>query len=51
MDSFATAFAEAGALLVSFDPDFLSIVRLSLRVSLTAVALACLIGFPLVPDH
>jgi tungstate transport system permease protein len=47
MDSFATAFAEAGALLVSFDPDFLSIVGLSLRVSLTAVALACLIGFPL----
>ncbi len=47
MDSFATAFVEAGALLVSFDPDFLSIVGLSLRVSLTAVALACLIGFPL----
>ena len=47
MNSFATAFAEAGALLVSFDPDFLSIIGLSLRVSLTAVALACLIGFPL----
>ncbi|MBO21929.1 MAG: ABC transporter permease [Rhodospirillaceae bacterium] len=47
MDIFVTAFTEAGALLVSFDPDFLSIVGLSLRVSLTAVALACLIGFPL----
>ena len=47
MDTFVTAFAEAGALLVSFEPDFLSIVGLSLRVSLSAVALACLIGFPL----
>ena len=47
MDTFVTAFAEAGALLVSFDPDFMSIVGLSLRVSLSAVALACLIGFPL----
>lgn len=47
METFVTAFAEAGALLVSFDDDFLSIVGLSLRVSLSAVALACLIGFPL----
>ena len=47
METFVTAFSEAGALLVSFDRDFLSIVGLSLRVSLSAVALACLIGFPL----
>ncbi|MBS29040.1 MAG: ABC transporter permease [Alphaproteobacteria bacterium] len=47
METFVTAFSEAGALLVSFDADFLSIVGLSLRVSLTAVAIACLIGFPL----
>ena len=47
METFVTAFSEAGALLISFDPDFLSIVGLSLRVSLSAVALACLIGFPL----
>jgi tungstate transport system permease protein len=47
METFVTAFSEAGALLISFDRDFLSIVGLSLRVSLSAVALACLIGFPL----
>ncbi|HCP00862.1 MAG: ABC transporter permease [Alphaproteobacteria bacterium] len=47
MDTFVTAFAEAGALLVSFDLGFLSIVGLSMRISLTAVVLACLIGFPL----
>jgi tungstate transport system permease protein len=47
MDTFLTAFAEAGALLASFDADFLAIVGLSLRVSLSAVAIACLIGFPL----
>lgn len=47
METFVTAFSEAGALIVSFDSDFLSIVGLSLRVSLTAVAIACLIGFPL----
>lgn len=47
MDTFSSAFAEAFALLISFDADFLEIVGLSLRVSLSAVAIACLIGFPL----
>jgi len=47
MDTFSNAFAEAVALLISFDADFLEIVGLSLRVSLSAVAIACLIGFPL----
>jgi tungstate transport system permease protein len=47
MDTFFHAFAEAGALLASLDADFLEIVGLSLRVSLSAVAIACLIGFPL----
>ena len=47
MDTFSNAFAEAFALLISFDADFLEIVGLSLRVSLSAVAIACLIGFPL----
>lgn len=47
MDTFSNAFAEAFALLLSFDADFLEIVGLSLRVSLSAVAIACLIGFPL----
>ena len=47
MDTFFHAFAEAGALLASLDADFLEIVGLSLRVSLSAVAIACLVGFPL----
>ena len=47
MDTFFHAFAKAGALLASLDADFLEIVGLSLRVSLSAVAIACLIGFPL----
>lgn len=47
MSTIGSALAEAGALLISFDADFLEIVGLSLRVSLSAVAIACLIGFPL----
>lgn len=47
MQNFADAFAMAGALLLSLDPDLLEIVGLSLRVSLTAVLLAALIGLPL----
>ena len=35
MNTFVTAFAEAGALLVSFDGDFLSIVGLSTRTDST----------------
>ena len=37
----------AVGLVVSGDPELWSIIALSLRVSLTAVALACLIGLPL----
>jgi len=47
MNTILNAFAEAGVLLASFDADFLAIVGLSLRVSLSAVLIACLIGFPL----
>ncbi len=47
MSTIGSALAEAGALLISFDADFLEIVGLSLQVSLSAVAIACLIGFPL----
>ncbi len=47
MDTFLNAFAQAGALLASFDAGFLAIVGLSLRVSLSAVLVACVIGFPL----
>lgn len=42
-----SALSEAIRLLVSFDADLVEIVALSLRVSLTAVFLACLIGMPL----
>ena len=41
------AFAAAFALVVGLDPEILGIVRLSLLVSLSAVALAALIGLPL----
>ena len=47
MQDFAAAFGAAFSLLISFDRDLLEIVGLSLRVTLSAVALACLIGFPL----
>jgi len=47
MNTLANAFMQAGALLAGFDADLLEIVGLSLRVSLTAVAVACLVGFPL----
>ncbi len=47
MNTLGDAFMQAGALLAGFDADLLEIVGLSLRVSLTAVAAACLIGFPL----
>ncbi|HBR99261.1 MAG TPA: ABC transporter permease [Gammaproteobacteria bacterium] len=47
MQDFGDAFALAGQLLVSFDPDLREIVGLSLRVSVTSVLIACLLGFPL----
>lgn len=47
MQDFGAAFGEAFRLLASFDPDLVEIILLSLRVSLAAVALAVLIGFPL----
>jgi len=47
MNTLTNAFMQAGALLAGFDADLLEIVGLSLRVSLTAVAVACLVGFPL----
>ncbi|MFN3673650.1 MAG: ABC transporter permease [Bosea sp. (in: a-proteobacteria)] len=43
----SSAFAAAFALIVGLDPQFLQIVGLSLSVTLTAVALAALIGLPL----
>lgn len=47
MDGFGDILARAGALILSGDADLYAIVGLSLRVSCTAVLLACLIGLPL----
>lgn len=47
MQDFAESFAIAFSLVASFDPDLLEIVALSLRVSLSAVAMAIVIGLPL----
>jgi tungstate transport system permease protein len=47
MSDIAQAFAAALGLIVSRDPGLLEVVLLSLRVSLTAVTLASLIGLPL----
>ena len=47
MQNFASEFAQAFWLLAHFDADLLAIVMLSLRVSLSAVLLAALIGMPL----
>jgi tungstate transport system permease protein len=47
MQDFSQAFSLAFELVISADPDLLEIILLSLQVSLTAVAIACLIGLPL----
>ncbi len=47
MQDFGEAFGLALSLVVSGDADLVEIVALSLRVSLTATGLACLIGLPL----
>jgi tungstate transport system permease protein len=47
MSSIVDAFITAIQLLVTLDPDLLEIVRLSLEVSLTATALAGVVGLPL----
>lgn len=47
MDTFTAAFAAALRLIGTLDPDLIEIVLLSLQVSLTAVAIAGLIGLPL----
>ncbi|HEX5079706.1 MAG TPA: ABC transporter permease [Geminicoccaceae bacterium] len=47
MQDFAAAFGLAVSLIADADRDFLEIVGLSLRVSLSAVLLACAIGLPL----
>ena len=47
MQSFTDAFRLAFELVFSGDADLIEIVGLSLRVSLTAILLACFIGLPL----
>ena len=47
MDDLTGAFAAAFRLIVTLDPDLAGIVALSLRVSLSAVAIAAAIGLPL----
>ena len=47
MQDFGEAFGLAGRLLLQMDADLLEIIGLSLRVSLSAVAIACLLGLPL----
>lgn len=47
MDSFWSALGGAFGLLVTLDPDLLEIIGLSMKVTMTAVLFACLIGLPL----
>ncbi|WP_119459862.1 ABC transporter permease [Rhodospirillaceae bacterium SYSU D60014] len=47
MFEFAAAFERAAALILTWDADLAEIVALSLQVSLTAVAIAALLGLPL----
>ncbi len=47
MQDDGSAFGLAFGLLLSADPDLLEIIGLSLRVSLTALLISCLIGLPL----
>ncbi len=46
MDNLSQAFNAAARLIVTFDSDLAEIVLLSLRISLTAVGFAALIGLP-----
>ena len=46
MDGFASTLAEAFGLVLSGDRDLLEIIGLSMQVTLSAVALACVIGLP-----
>ena len=47
MNEIAVALGEAGRLIAGLDAKLAEIVLLSLRVSLTAVVLACVLGLPL----
>jgi tungstate transport system permease protein len=47
LDGFGSILAEAVGLILVWDPYLIEIIGLSLRVTLTAVAVACAIGLPL----
>jgi len=47
MQDFGDSFALAANLILTLKPELLEIVLLSLRVTLSAVVIACLIGFPI----
>lgn len=47
MQDFSQAFIQAADLLLHLDKQLIDIIVLSLRVTLSAVVIACLIGFPL----
>jgi len=47
MQDFSTAFGLAFSMILGADADLMEIIYLSLRVSITAVLLAMMIGFPL----
>lgn len=47
MTDFGSAFAAAFSLVISLDHDLGEIVLLSLRVSVTAVLIACVVGLPI----
>ncbi len=47
MQDFSHSFALAANLILMAKPELLEIVALSLRVTITAVIIACVIGFPL----
>ncbi|HLS19167.1 MAG TPA: ABC transporter permease [Paracoccaceae bacterium] len=47
MQNIGAAFSEALFLMLSADPDFLEIVFLSLRMTFTAVIIACIIAMPI----
>lgn len=47
MQNISAAFSEALAMILSADPEFLEIIFLSLRMTFTAVLIACIIGMPI----
>ncbi|MEP3048119.1 MAG: ABC transporter permease [Roseibium sp.] len=46
MDSFWGAFSAALSLIIALDPDLMEIIGLSMRVTLTAIIISCVIGLP-----